>query len=91
MQESSGTLEQEAMGADWDNSGNWLREERLFCDNGGQALRETASCKMGGSWPRPSSLVFTLEREPVTQHKHRFIDWFLFDVDICLIMPHGGD
>lgn len=55
----------------------------------GQALRETASCKMGGSWLRPSSLVSSLETEPVTQHKHRFIDWFLFDVDMCLILPHG--
>lgn len=33
-----------------------------------QALRETASCKMGGSWPGPSSLMSSLEREPPIQH-----------------------
>lgn len=32
----------------------------------GQALREASSCKKGGSWTGPSSLVSSLEREPVT-------------------------
>lgn len=57
----------------WEQVGQWWglvegRKALLWRLLDGQAPRETVSSKMGGSWPRDSSLVSSLERKPLIQH-----------------------
>lgn len=56
--ETCGILGETAMRAGQDNSGSWLREERLFCDERctDKPQRKVVSCKMGVS-SRPLHLL----------------------------------